>query len=384
MQWENRYQLIFVWLMVLTGMVLGCQSEKQPDGGGVLTNDSTLSVDTTVQDASPEATVKRLTGLIQFSPEDNSLYFQRSQAWYDAGNTLKAMEDIDKAIELNVMNPEAYYMRGFYHYVENQDEDALTDLKRAIDVSTENAEVYYLIGQIHFFRKEYAPAEEAYASAVKLDSLQPTYYFAQGFMAQERGRIDAAILHYEEALKRNPAFIKALLALHDLYLEEKKREDLALAYNERVMMVDSTHPVGRFNQGNFFLARAGRITEEERLPEFQVLVKLAISEFSRGLQEDANYVQAYYNRGYCYYLLEQYGRALPDFSTVTSLDPYNEKAFFMKASILEFQGDDRGALINYQQVVKLDPGLKEAGLAVRELEAKIEKAQANGGNSAGG
>lgn len=368
----------------MMGIVFGCQSDKETNSGGVLANDSMASIDTSVTDTSPEAKIKRLTGLLNFSPDDHSLYFQRSQAWYDAGNTFKAMEDIDKAIELNVMSPEAYYMRGFYYYVQNQDEEALRDLKRAIDVSTDNPEVYYLIGQIHFFRKEYAPAEEAYGLAVKLDSLQPTYHFAQGFMAQERGRVDAAILHYEEALKRNPAFIKALLSMHDIFLNEKGREDLALAYNDRVMLVDSTHPMGRFNQGNFFLSRASKITDDERLPEFQVLVKIAISEFSRALQADANYAQAYYNRGYCYYLLEQYERALPDFSTVTTLDPYDEKAFFMKASILEFKGDDRGALANYQQAQKLDPGFREAGMAVRELEAKLKKASANGGNEAGG
>lgn len=359
-----------------------CGSEKSAESGkdpGVIALN-----DTTPQDTSPEAQIKRLTAQIKLSPKDHDLYYRRSVNWYDAGNTVKAIQDMDQSISLNNMNPEAYYMRGFYNYVQNKDEKALKDLNRSISANTDNPEVFYLIGQIHFFRKEYKLAEDAYKEATKIDSLQPTYSFALGFMEQERGSTGNAIVYYEEALKKNPAFIKALSALHDIYLNEKKRPDIAMAYNDRIMLVDSTHPVGRFNMGNFFFEKAGNITEQERLPEFQVLLKLAISEYSLCIQNDPDFAQGYYNRGYSYYLIEQYNRAQTDFSTVINLDPYNEKAFFMKASILEYQGNLSGALVNYQQASKLDPNFKEALNAVKEVNAKLEVARGTGAGSEGG
>ena len=273
---------------------------------------------------------------------------------------------------------------GFYHYVQNQDDAALKDLNRAINVNTDNPEVFYLIGQIHFFRKEYKDAQSAYEAAAKIDSLQPTYSFALGFMEQERGNTTRAIKYFEEALQKNPAFIKALSALHDIYLNEKGRPDLAMAYNDRIMLVDSTHPVGRFNMGNFFFNKASNITAEEKLPEFQVLMKLAISEYSLCLKSDPDFVQGYYNRGYSYYLIEQYNRASDDFSTVINLDPYNVKAYFMKASIQEFQGDLNGALVNYQQAEKLDPNFREASKAVKEVNEKLKTASGDGAGSMGG
>ena len=370
-------------IALLLGLgLMGCSSEKVADGGKEPVN--LVLNDTAVVDTSPEAEIKRLSDQIKLSPKDYDLFYRRSVNWYDAGNTFRAMDDMNKSIELNNMNPEAYYMRGFYHYVQNQDDAALKDLNRAINVNTDNPEVFYLIGQIHFFRKEYKDAQDAYEAAAKIDSLQPTYSFALGFMEQERGNTTKAIKYYEEALQKNPAFIKGLSALHDIYLNEKGRPDLAMAYNDRIMLVDSTHPVGRFNMGNFFFNKAGNITAEEKLPEFQVLMKLAISEYSICIQNDPDFVQGYYNRGYSYYLIEQYNRASDDFSTVINLDPYNTKAYFMRASIQEFQGDLNGALVNYQQAEKLDPNFREARQAVKEVQEKLKTASGDGAGSMGG
>ena len=346
-----------------------CKSET---GGGPLADKPlvpSLGVDSSI-----EGQIRRVSEKIKFSPNNYDLHYERAMLWYEAGNTPRAMEDITKSIEYNVTNPEAYYLRGFFHYVQNKDEEALKDFKRAINVGTDNPEVFFHIGQIHFFRKEYILALDAYDEAIKLDSMNPGYYFAIGFMEEERGRINKAVGYYEQALQRNPVFIKALSSLHDIWLNEKGNPDMAYAYNDRILAVDSLHPIGRFNQGNFFFQRANSISDESRLVDFQVLLRLAVTEFSKCLQQDPNFVQAYYNRGYCYYLLEQYNRAQSDFSSVISLDPYNDKAFFMKASIMEFQGDLQGALANYKQAEKLNPAFREAVNAVKELTDKVESA----------
>lgn len=370
--------LSFLAVLVFSLLQTGCVGEN---GAGV--GERTIAP-STVGDSSIEGRIQQLTEHIRLSPKNWESYYNRSLLWYETGNTQRAMEDISKSIDLYVKNPDAYHLRGFYLYVQNKDNEALMDFKRAIENGSLNPETFYTVGQIHFFRKEYDLAEDAYTEAVKLDTMQPLYQFALGFMAQERGRTNRAIEHFDEALKRDPTFIKALSALHDIHLNETKDPDLAYFYNDRILVVDSTHPVARFNQGNFFFQRANVITDQAKLPEFQVLLKLAVSEYSTALQRDPNFVNAYYNRGYSYYLMEQYGRALNDFSTVISLDPFNEKAFFMKGSIQEYQGDLAGALSNYQQAEKINPDFKAATNAVKELSTKVQAGKGTEGGNPGG
>lgn len=377
---QGWWQLGLACMLALGLMGLGsCKSEAGGGEGKDLPTMPSLGMDSSV-----EGNIRRVTEKIKFSPTNFELYHDRALLWYEAGNTERAMEDITKSIEYNTMNPEAYYLRGFFLYVQNRDEEALKDFKRSINVGTDNPEVFFHIGQIHFFRKEYDMALDAYDEAVRLDSMNPGYYFALGFMEEERGRIGRAVERYEESLQQNPTFVKALSALHDIWLNEKKNPDIAYAYNERILAIDSLHPIGRFNQGNFFLQKANTIYDESKLIDFQVLLKLAVTEYSKCLQRDPSFAEAYYNRGYCYYLMEQYNRAQSDFSAVISLDPYNEKAFFMKASIMEFQGDLQGALANYEQAEKINPKFREAAEAVKELTAKVESARKAGPAEGGG
>ncbi|MEM7037818.1 MAG: tetratricopeptide repeat protein [Bacteroidota bacterium] len=358
--------------MSLCLFLVACSSESESGTGKVTNENPTDSSVTQVKD-SAEKTIDRLTEQIRYSPKSWNLWYDRSLLWYEKGNTARAMEDINKAIELHVMNPDGYHTRGFYYYVQNKDEEALRDFKRAAEVGSDNPETFYHIGQIFFFRKDFSEAENAYGLAIKMDSMEPTYYFARGFMYEEQNKTDKAIGEYETAIKRNPFFIKALLALHDIYLLKKKNADAAYAYNERVMQADSLHPMAHFNQGNFFIQRANVITDELKAPEFEVLLKVAVSEFSKCLEQDVNFVQAYYNRGYAWYLLAGYEKAMADFSQVIELDPFNEKAFFMKASIQEFKGEYAAALSNYQQAFKLNPDFSDAEVAVKELSARQEQ-----------
>ncbi len=367
---------LVLWLLL--AVLLGaCRSEetgetpkrKEPEA-------VSMGADSTV-----EGQIRRLSNQIKFSENNFELYYDRSLLWYEAGNTQRAIEDMSKSIDLNVKNPEAYYMRGFYYYVQNQDSAALRDFKRSINVGTDNSEVFFHIGQIHYFREEFDLALDAYSEAIRLDSLNPGYYFAVGFLEEDRGNLDAAIAQYNLSLRQNPAFIKALASLHDIYLHEKNNEVAALSYNDRILQLDSTHPIGLFNQGNFYFNQANKITTEKRIDDFETMLKLAVSQYSRAVQSDPNYAQAYYNRGYSYYLLEQFNRAQSDFSTVIQLDPYNDKAYFMKASILEYMGEVKGALANYQQAAEINPDFREAREAIRELESKVEAGKNDSGSA---
>ena len=74
-----------------------------------------------------------------------------------------------------------------------------------------------------------------------------------------------------------------------------------------------------------------------------------------------------------YFLLDKVNEALEDFDKVLELDPYNEKAYFMRGSIHEFFGDLESALENYQEATRLAPEFYEAKQAVGEMNKKLGK-----------
>lgn len=359
---------LMVFLAVFASVLIFSCGDRGGEGVG------TAVIDTTrIDTADPKVKINRLSQQLKINSSNWNLWYERSMLLYEIGNIEAALSDANKAVEFSITEASAYHFRGFIYYAMHNDSAAMRDFKRASDLDSQNPETYYNMGQIYFMKKNYPEAEKAYDYAIKLDSMQPTYYFAKGYMELQKRNVDAAIKQYDLSLKRDPTFIKALLGMHDIFLAEKHNPDQAYAFNERVLLIDSMQPVAHFNQGNFFIVRANQVTDDKKLSEFQVLLKIALSEFNQSIKYDPKFVQAIYNRGYVYYLLEKYPNALDDFSKVIALDPFNEKAFFMKASIQEYQGDLVSALENYKRAAEIDPSFKDAQKAVKEISAKLPK-----------
>lgn len=361
------------WIIAILGCGLMAAVFTQGCGGaGERAVVDTVTVDSANTDVpvNPEDEIRRLTEQMKFSPTNYELYYKRSLLYYELGNTVQAVQDMEKSKEYNITNPEAWHMLGFYAYVQNDEELALRYLKNATQQGSENPETFYLMGQIHFLKGNYKDAEGYYSSAIKMDSLSPTYLFAQGFSEQTQGHTNKAIDWYKQSLEVDPGFVKALTQLHDIYRNDKKDYPQAMAFNDRILQVDSMHPVGRFNQGLFFLQRAENITDESKAAEYEVLMKLAISEFGKAVVKDPNFANAYYNRGYCYFMLEQYQKALDDFSSVIEKDPFSYKSFFYQGAIYEYHKDTTAAIGAYRQALQINPNLREAGIAIKELSVK--------------
>lgn len=348
----------------------GGQTGNTPDSVPIIDTSSAV-----LPDSLPlEDKIRILTDRIKFSAENWQLFYERSLLYYESGNTVQAMADIDKAIDYNVTNPKLRHMRGFYFYVQNKDSLAMHNFKNAADLGSDDPETFYHLGQIHFFKNQFPDALDAYDVAISLDSMEPTYHFAKGFLYQDQKNYKKAIEKYEEALSRNPAFIKALAALHDIYLNVRKDGNTAYKYNERIIIVDSLHPLGRFNKGNYFFEKADNVKNLKDEDEFNLFMRLAITEFSKALIRDPNFSDAHYRRGFAFMMIEQYENAIKDFDKVLELDPVNELAFFMRGSIYELGEDYPSALSNYEQALKLNPQFRDAEVAVREVREKVSEA----------
>ena len=316
-----------------------------------------------------EGRINRLSQFIADNPEDYNMYRERSLLHYENGNTEFAIRDINKAIDLFDTAPELWHLKGFYSYVQNQDSLALKMFKRAADLGSEDPETYYQIGQLYFFKGDYKKAEKYYNTAHILAPERPIYYFAKGFLHEKMGNLQLATANYDSALTKDPGFVKALAQLYDLYIVKDPAK--AIDYNDRILAVDSLHPLGRFNKGNYYFNKANQITEKARVKEFNELLKNAVSQYSVAIMRNPRYIQCYYNRGYCFFLLDNYNEALADFDKVVQLDPFNEKAFYLKGSIYEYFGDLVSARNNFEVALKINPDFTDARSAIDEIKNKL-------------
>ena len=146
---------------------------------------------------------------------DFKYYLDNGIADFHGGKFKSALENLDKAIELNKNFAVSYFYRGaVYHSIENYNE-AMLDYTKAISLDEKMTDAYYNRAKIILSRKDI-----------------------------DNPDIKKAISDLEKALELDDKFADALYAMAAAY---KKLEDYhkALEYLERLLQISPEHVFGR-------------------------------------------------------------------------------------------------------------------------------------------
>ncbi len=345
--------LPFLWL------ILACGAGKKQDSQVAIINDSIAK-----ERLTPQQWVASLNRQIEISPKDYLLYNQRSEA-YNAMDSLEAaLRDAEKSVMLNDSIPDSHYLMGFYAFAKMDTSKALKAFRKAMLLQSRNAEVPYQMGQIYFLQKNYSQALRHYDIAIQFDSLKAIYDFAKGFLYEAQGKTQQAIQFYEKSIQKDSTFLKGYAQLHDIYAYTLKNKPKAAFYNDKMLTINGTQPLAHFNEGRKRLEEAGAIKDKTL---FKEKIATAIVAYSDAIKSDPAFAKALYDRGYCYFLIDNYESATQDFEKVVSLDAKHYQAQFMLGSIHEHFGDKATALGCYQKALAAKPDFVEAKAAVKEL-----------------
>ena len=86
----------------------------------------------------------------------------------------------------------------------------------------------------------------------------------------------------------------------------------------------------------------------------------AVDDFSKAIQLDPNYADAYNNRGVAYYDLKKYDEAIRDYNYAIQFDPNNKQAYYNRGNAYDDLGKYDDAIRDYNYAILLDPNNKEA------------------------
>ena len=102
-------------------------------------------------------------------------------------------------------------------------------------------------------------------------------------------------------------------------------------------------------------------------------LKGAIKDYNTAIRKDRSNMVAYYNRGYCEFLLKKYKSSFYDLKKVTELDPNFVRAYVLRAKIYSHFNEDSAALPDLDKAIELNPTFPH----VLTLRGKIRVATGN-------
>ncbi len=139
-------------------------------------------------------------------------------------------------------------------------------------------------------------------------------------------------------------------------LEKLKQKDLDGAFEDfsKAIEKDPSFAEAYLNRG-FVYGNRGELQD-------------ALADFNKAIELDSNYLEAYFNRGFIYGYFEEYKKSDADFSKVIEINPGDSEAYINRALIRSRMGDSEGETDDLKQAARLgDPGaqhwLKEHDIA---------------------
>ncbi|RLG44327.1 MAG: hypothetical protein DRN81_04785 [Thermoproteota archaeon] len=244
-----------------------------------------------------EKAINDFNKAIEIDPSDAVAYTNRGTAYDNLGQYDKAIDDYNKAIEINSRYAEAYNNRGNVYHKLGQYNKAIQDYNKAIEINPNYAKAYNNRGTAYADLNQYQQAMENYNKAIKLNPNYAEAYYNRGITYHyDLGQYDKALKDYNKAIEINPDFVNAYYNRGNIYYDLGQYDRAINDYSKVIEL-------------NLHLA---------------INLNLAIVYIKRGI--------AYYNSG-------QYDKAISDFRRFCELAPpqYAERVTEIKELIRQLE-----------------------------------------------
>jgi tetratricopeptide (TPR) repeat protein len=273
------------------------------------------------------------------------LYNLRAQYYLRKEDFNLALHDVNKALTLNPGNVACLITLSDIYLQMGKADYARETLNKASDSDPLNPLPLLKLARLHLIMKNYPFCHEYIKQVLNLDNNNAEAYFINGYAWLEAGDTAKAIRDFQMSVQKDQTFFNGYVLLGSLYsgkdnhlaasyfsnalaLQPKNTDvlynialryqndslfDVAEKYYVDLLSIDSAHVNANYNLGFINL-----IHRED--------FAIAIRYFTRAFRYDSNFVDAIYNRGLCYEILNEIDNANKDYQTALEIDATYTKA----------------------------------------------------------
>ena len=270
-------------------------------------------------DAKQREELQRLDRRIELDEEDGEAYWERGKLYYFANDYAQALEDFTKAKELGMEDSKLYWYKGFCYRRLGETELAIREYSRSLELK-ETSEVYRNRGLCFTIVKMYDKAVLDFTRAIELPPGDKRLYRERGSAYQALEEYKKAQADYEKALELEPADAELYTTLGDVQ-ERLGEVQEALQSYQKAIQIDPNYARAYNNRGVVYLSQ---METEKALADHRKAVKLA--------GDRALY---HVNVGIVLNRLERYSEAVTSCNKAIKLDPGYAKAYSIRADAYE-------------------------------------------------
>jgi tetratricopeptide (TPR) repeat protein len=292
-------------------------------GGLVLANSSSVPVQSYLDKGVNCGTIGRVqcaiencTRAIAIDPGNAQAYQCLGDAHADDGNCKQAIGDYDKALELNPNFGDSYYNRAACYFNLQDYDHAISDTAMAKERDPNKAIYFGLSGKAYLGKYDYENALRELRRAVELDGRNASRFYDLSMAQEAAAQHDDAILSITSAIVLDPSNPSYYSNRAWMYVSEKQY-DLGISDYDRAIDFRPDLPELFYNRGLAYCLRKSSSKVDD--------YRRAIEDFSRVISLDNSYKAAFWNRSFAHNKLGEKRQAESDFKTYQRLNRLSQK-----------------------------------------------------------
>jgi len=329
--------------------------------------------------------------LLRENYKDYETLFRRAHTYYNAGDYLKALDDLDSALKYC---PETdtgtrfaiYSLRAECYFYLKRYSRALPEATEALKIDPTSAPMLNLRGKIEYELDQYNEARTDFNKLMRLQPRSREAYFGLAMVAAKQNNIGLATEYMDKAVNLTPN-------RSDVYVQRAEVKKLIGDYNGAVddlllaMATDGNDPdalpalvkLADSNYSAVMAGLSGAIRQAPRQPLFYYLrASIAAAHFHYGAAiDDFNYIikeglydysGLYCSLAECYYALGQYQKALDNADqALATYDTHDDVChyFTVRAMIQRAMGESDKALASIDRALDF---------SADNMDAQVQKA----------
>lgn len=321
---------------------IACQSEST----------TSTQVDS-VPSASPE--INQLNQMLQSYPEEGDLWYQRGSLLYDLQKYPEAIRDLQKAVQLDTNDIEAWHLLADALLDNLQSREALQTMESVVEMFPKRIPSLLKLSEFQLILKRYAEAATTISQIQALEPDNADAHFMKAMVLKESGDTSAAIAQFQESTKENPQMIDAWINLGQLH--EASGDSDAIRYFDGGLAVSPDNPLLLHAKAQY-LARNDYLEEAKNV--YRTMMKVSPYES-----------EPYYDMGLLYLDQDSLDQAVAHFELSIKIDPMFSRAYFYRGLTLEMLGQVAAARQDYEQTLQINPEDQDASQAIKRLDKKI-------------
>ena len=252
-------RLMFIWL-ILVSMLVACSAGTPSDSAA----ETIESAQEHFNEGDLDSAIADLDRAIELAPDLAVAYQYRAYAYLQRGqvgrltdydetddDTIygsqadldRAIDDLDRAIELDPDEPTAFLNRGTAYSFKGESDRAIIDCDRAIQLDPNYTEAYRRRGNAYLDKGDLDQAIVNYDRAIELDPDNPYTYNDRAFIYHLQGDFGHAIADFDRVIELTPDDGRAYKNRGVIYVE-MGHEDKAVADFREVLRL-SNDPLDR-------------------------------------------------------------------------------------------------------------------------------------------